>query len=147
MNKLILLSIVFIFGCAIKTIEKNSIPNINKEKVEDDQSNVNSKQAKFIPFDIAPKVISPIKPIYPKIAQQKGIQGTIIVSFFIDEEGKVMEAYVVEGIPDSGLNDAAIACVKKSIWKPAQQRDWSGFRTKNVGAWQTIPIKFELTSN
>ena len=43
---------------------------------------------------------------------------------------------IIKGIP--ALNDAAIAAVKKSKWKPAQQRD------KRVGVYQTIPIKFEL---
>ena len=96
---------------------------------------------KFIPYDKPPKPIIPIKPIYPEIAQEAGIEGTIYIQFFIDKKGKVTEAWVMKGIPNTGLDEAALSAVKKSKWKPAQQRD------KKVGVWQTVPVKFELTSN
>jgi len=96
---------------------------------------------KFIPYDKPPKPIIPIKPIYPDIAQEAGIEGTIYIQFFIDKKGNVTEAWVQKGIPNTGLDEAALSAVKKSRWKPAQQRD------KKVGVWQTVPVKFELTSN
>jgi len=96
---------------------------------------------KFIPYDKPPKPIRPIKPIYPEIAQEAGIEGTIYIQFFIDKKGHVTEAWVLKGIPNTGLDEAALVAVKKSRWKPAQQRD------KKVGVWQTVPVKFELTSN
>jgi len=96
---------------------------------------------KFIPYDKPPKPIRPIKPIYPEIAQEAGIEGTIYIQFFIDKKGNVTEAWVQKGIPNTGLDEAALIAVKKSRWKPAQQRD------KKVGVWQTVPVKFELTSN
>ena len=57
---------------------------------------------------------------------------------FIDKKGRVdpNSIKIIKGIP--ALNDAAILAVKKSKWKPAQQRD------KKVGVYQTVPIKFEL---
>ena len=96
---------------------------------------------KFIPYDKAPKPKIPIKPVYPEIAQEAGIEGTVYIQFFIDKKGNVKEAWVQKGIPNTGLNEAALEAVKKSKWKPAQQRD------KKVGVWQTVPVKFELTSN
>ena len=60
---------------------------------------------------------------------------------FINKKGIVTEAWVQKGIPNTGLNEAALEAVKKSKWKPAQQRD------KKVGVWQTVPVKFELTSH
>ena len=99
-------------------------------------------KVKFIPsYDKPPKPIIPIKPVYPEIAQEAGIEGTIYIQFFIDKKGRVTEAWVQKGIPNTGLDEAALAAVKKSRWKPAQQRD------KKVGVWQTVPVKFELTSN
>tara|TARA_B100000029_G_scaffold6317_1_gene6837 strand:- start:1520 stop:2143 length:624 start_codon:yes stop_codon:yes gene_type:complete len=96
----------------------------------------------FIPFDKPPTPKIPIRPIYPEIAQEAGIEGTVLIQFFIDSKGNVTEAWVLnEGIPNTGLNEAALDAVKKSKWKPAQQRD------KKVGVWQTVPVKFELTSN
>ena len=96
---------------------------------------------KFIPYDKAPTPKFPIRPIYPEIAQEAGIEGTVWIDFFINEKGIVTEAWVKKGIPNTGLNEAALEAVKKSIWKPAQQRD------KKVGVWQTVPVKFELTSH
>ena len=96
---------------------------------------------KFIPYDKSPKPKIPIRPVYPEIAQEAGIEGTVYIQFFIDKKGNVTEAWVQKGIPNTGLNEAALVAVKKSKWKPAQQRD------KKVGVWQTVPVKFELTSN
>ena len=95
----------------------------------------------FIPYDDPPVAMTPIKPVYPEIAQEAGIEGTVYIQFFIDAKGNVTEAWVQKGIPNTGLNEAALSAVKKSKWKPAQQRD------KKVGVWQTVPVKFELTSN
>jgi len=96
---------------------------------------------KFIPYDKPPKPKIPIKPVYPEIAQEAGIEGTVYIQFFIDVKGNVTEAWVQKGIPNTGLNEAALTAVKQSKWKPAQQRD------KKVGVWQTVPVKFELTSH
>ena len=95
---------------------------------------------KFIPYDKAPIPKIPIRPLYPEIAQEAGIEGTVYIQFFIDARGNVTEAWVLKGIPNTGLNESALDAVKKSKWKPAQQRD------KKVGVWQTVPVKFELTS-
>ncbi len=96
---------------------------------------------KFIPYDKAPTPKIPIRPVYPEIAQEAGIEGTVYIQFFIDAKGNVTEAWVQKGIPNTGLNEAALSAVKKSKWKPAQQRD------KKVGVWQTVPVKFVLTSH
>ena len=92
----------------------------------------------FIPFDTAPKPRIPIKPIYPEIAKEAGIEGVVYIQFFIDIKGNVSEAYVQKGVPNTGLDEAALSAVKKSKWKPARQRE------KKVGVWQTVPVRFEL---
>ena len=94
----------------------------------------------FIPFDKAPKARVPIRPIYPEIAQEAGIEGTVYIQFFINKKGIVTEAFVQKGLPNTGLDEAALSAVKKSKWYPAQQRD------KKVGVWQTIPVVFSLTN-
>ena len=94
----------------------------------------------FIPFDTPPqpKREMEIKPIYPKMAKEAGIEGTVYIRFFIDEKGNVTEAYVKKGVPNTGLDEAALKAVIKSKWKPAIQRQ------KKVGAWQTVPVRFKL---
>ena len=93
---------------------------------------------RFIPYDKAPTPKIPIKVIYPDLAREAGIEGTVIIQFFINEKGKVTEAEIMKGIPNTGLNEAALAAVLRSTWKPARQRD------KKVGVWQTVPVRFEL---
>ena len=94
----------------------------------------------FIPFDKPPIQKVPLRPVYPEIAQEAGIEGTVYVQFFINEKGIVTEAWIQKGLPNTGLDEAALAAVKRSKWKPAQQRD------KKVGVWQTVPVVFTLTN-
>ena len=95
-------------------------------------------RSKFIPYDKAPTPRIPIRPVYPEIAQEAGIEGTIFVEFFINVQGKVTEAYIKKGIPNTGLDEAALEAVKRSVWKPAKQRD------KKVGVWLVVPVEFKL---
>ena len=94
----------------------------------------------FVAFDQAPEAKrgKGVKPKYPEIALEAGIEGTVYVKFFVDEKGNVADAYVIRGVPGSGLDEAALSAVKKSMWKPAMQRD------KKVGVWMTIPVSFKL---
>ena len=95
---------------------------------------------KFVAFDTPPtnKRGKGIRPIYPDLAKEAGIEGTILIQFFIDVEGNVTEAYVTRGVPNSGLDSAALIAVKNSKWFPARQRG------KKVGVWQTVPVQFVL---
>jgi|TARA_B100000902_G_scaffold7192_1_gene9227 protein TonB len=95
-------------------------------------------QVKFIPYDKAPVPLMPIRPVYPDIAQEAGIEGQVIVQCFIDKKGKVTETIVLKGIPNTGLNESAVDALRKTRFRPAKQRE-----TK-VGVWITIPINFTL---
>ena len=95
-------------------------------------------QVKFIPYDKAPVPLTPIKPVYPDIAQEAGIEGQVIVQCFIDKQGKVKETIILKGIPNTGLNESAIEALRKTRFGPAKQPE-----TK-VGVWITIPINFTL---
>ena len=49
-----------------------------------------------------------------------------------------MQAAVLKGVPNTGLDEAALEAVLRSKWRPARQRD------KTVAVKITIPIKFQL---
>ena len=95
-------------------------------------------QVKFIPYDKAPVPLMPIKPVYPDIAQEAGIEGQVIIQCFIDDKGRVKETIILKGIPNTGLNESAVEALRKTRFRPAKQRE-----TK-VGVWITIPINFTL---
>jgi len=93
---------------------------------------------KFVPYDKKPEPKFPISPNYPEIAKEAGIEGKVYIEAGIDAKGNVISATVVKGIPNTGLDEAALEAVLRSKWKPARQRD------KKVAVKIIIPIKFEL---
>lgn len=110
-----------------------------KEKVESKtQTTFSNKKYKFIPYQDPPKPIRPIKPKYPRIAQDAGIQGQVIVQCFINKDGIVEDAVVIQGIPGTGLNESSIEAIIKTKFIPAKQNKMP------VGVWLTIPVNFTL---
>ncbi len=78
--------------------------------------------------------------VYPEIAKENDIQGTVYVGFVIDEKGKVNDVTLVRGV-DPILDKEALKVVENlPDWKPGKQ---SG---KNVKVRMNIPIKFQLAN-
>jgi len=96
----------------------------------------------FIPYDQAPVPKIPLSDLvmYPELAKEAGIEGKVYIKAYINIKGSVTSAKVLKGVPNTGLDEAALKAVKKSRWYPARQRD------KKVGVWITIPIDFSLTN-
>jgi len=92
----------------------------------------------FIPYDDPPVAMSPIRPKYPEIAQEAGIEGVVVVQAFIDEKGRVKETLILKGVPNTGLDEAAMAAIRKTRFRPAKQRE------RAVGVWISIPVNFRL---
>ncbi|MCB0745648.1 MAG: TonB family protein [Ignavibacteriae bacterium] len=77
------------------------------------------------------------KIIYPEIAKRAGVQGRVYVKAFVDESGNVQKADVIKGI-GAGCDEAAVAAVMKTKFKPGKQRG------KPVRVQVSIPILFKL---
>ena len=92
----------------------------------------------FIPYDDPPVAMSPIRPRYPEIAQEAGIEGVVVVQAFIDEKGRVKETLILKGVPTTGLDEAAMEAIRKTRFRPAKQRE------RSVGVWISIPVNFRL---
>ena len=92
----------------------------------------------FIPYDDPPVAMSPIRPTYPEIAQEAGIEGVVVVQAFIDEKGRVKETLILKGVPNTGLDEAAMEAIRKTRFRPAKQRE------RAVGVWISIPVNFRL---
>ncbi len=97
-------------------------------------------RVKFIPYDDPPVPLRPIKPKYPEIAQEAGIEGTVVVQVFVDENGRVKDTVILKGIPNTGLDEAATDAIRIVRFKPAKQRE------RAVGVWISIPVNFRLKS-
>ena len=97
-------------------------------------------RVKFIPYDDPPQPLSSIRPVYPEIAQEAGIEGTVVVQVFVDKKGRVQDTLILKGIPNTGLDEAATTAIRKVRFRPAKQRE------RAVGVWISIPVNFRLKS-
>jgi periplasmic protein TonB len=63
-----------------------------------------------------PRILQRIDPIYPPLAKQTHLQGTVVIDAIIDEHGQIVEMKVVSGPPL--LIQAAIDAVSKWRYEP-----------------------------
>lgn len=78
------------------------------------------------------------KAIYPELAIDLNIKGTVYVSFIVDKDGSITDVKIAKGVHES-LDREAIKAVKKlPRMIPGKQHD------KPVKVKYTIPVKFEL---
>jgi len=76
--------------------------------------------------------------IYPEIAAENGVSGTVTVQFVIDKQGNVVDVKVIRSI-DPALDKEAIRVIKSSPkWEPGNNRG------KPASVMMNLPIKFIL---
>jgi TonB family protein len=75
---------------------------------------------------------------YPKEARDKGIQGTVFVSFIVETDGSLSNVRILRGI-GGGCDEEAVRVVKDMpTWTPGRQRG------QNVRVQFNMPIRFVL---
>ena len=104
--------------------------------VNNDLPNDNPSPDDFVAVEEMPVLITPPQPVYPEMARAAEVEGVVTIRALVTKEGKIGDAFVTDGHPM--LNDAAIAAVKKAVFKPALQQH------KPVAVWVQIPIRFSL---
>jgi TonB family protein len=82
------------------------------------------------------KLIRRVEPIYPEEAKREHVQGLVILTITVDEEGNVTNAVVSKGHPF--LNDAAVTAVKQWKYSP------TFLNGKPVPVMATVTVKFDL---
>jgi TonB family protein len=90
----------------------------------------------FVAYEDAPVLITMPPPVYPEMARQAEVEGTVQVRLLVGKDGKVKDAIVTQGV--TMLNDAAIEAAKKAIFKPALQQK------RPVEVWVQVPMRFTL---
>lgn len=76
--------------------------------------------------------------VYPQIAKESGIQGTVYVAFVVERNGSVTDVRIMRGI-GGGCDEEAVRVVKNMPkWSPGKQRG------KPVRVAFTMPIRFTL---
>src|ERR1700756_3687105 len=70
-----------------------------------------------VPPDSRPTLlVRKVAPVYPPLARQARIQGTVVLGIVIDKDGEVRDVQLVSGHPM--LTPAAIEAVKQWRYKP-----------------------------
>lgn len=76
---------------------------------------------------------------YPQEAQQREIQGTVVVQFIVDKEGKVSNIEAISGPTVGGLREEVVRVIRLSgKWEPAVQNG------RKVKSYKRQPITFKL---
>jgi periplasmic protein TonB len=97
----------------------------------------------FTPFTVAPEVRNRaeigrvLQREYPSTLRDAGIGGTVVMHFFINEEGEVENVLVAESSGHSALDQAAERVAMAFEFSPALNRD------QRVPVWIQIPITFQ----
>jgi TonB family protein len=77
---------------------------------------------------------------YPEEAVRNSIQGTVVVQFIVDDQGKVSDIEAVSGPTSGGLREETIRVIQKSgKWKLAI---WNGYK---VTSYKRQLLTFRLT--
>ncbi len=111
-------------------------PPLKEQKIIEEEENI------FVAVEEMPEIIGGLAAIqskisYTELARKAGIEGKIIVTAIINEEGKVIHAEVVKGLIPQ-LDELALNAVKSTLFKPGRQRG------KPVKVQMSIPISFKL---
>ena len=79
---------------------------------------------------------------YPNVARENNIEGTVVIRFVVDKNGKISQAEIVREI-GGGCGEEALRVVRKMNempvrWSPGKQRG------RPVNVYFTLPVKFIL---
>jgi periplasmic protein TonB len=89
-----------------------------------------------LPGDQPPRALKLTKPQYPQDAFVKKVEGTVIVEFLIDTDGRVSQARVVSSVPL--LDAAALACVREWLFRPAVRQG------RPIASIARAPVSFRI---
>ncbi len=110
--------------------------------IEEDKKNLDDDPAYFMNADVMPEPIGGMNTIYKKLiyppeAKKNNIEGTVKVLAFIEKNGEVSSAQVVESI-GYGCDENARLSVYYTRFKPGLQKG------QRVKVQMIIPIEFKL---
>lgn len=79
---------------------------------------------------------------YPSLARENGLEGKVIVKFFVDIDGTVKEPIVIkDGVGGGAAEESVRVISAMPKWLPGSQKG------KPVKVYYVLPITFKLTEN
>jgi len=94
------------------------------------------KPEQFVAYEEAPDLLRMDAPVYPPLAREAGIEGTVLLRVLVSKEGKVLNVIVLSGNPM--LAESARTAAFTAHFRPAMQQH------KPVPVWVQLPVVFSL---
>ena len=90
----------------------------------------------WTPHEVEPLVLSQVKPDYPEIAKQAGVEGDVLLRVLVGRDGSVVKALVARSVVM--LDEAALDGIRRWKFSPALQNGHP------VAVWVGIKVHFSL---
>ena len=92
----------------------------------------------FVYTDELPQLVRGVKPLYPDLAREAGVEGTVKLQLLIGLDGRVQRAIVRPGGSVPMLDEAAIAAALQCVFTPALVNN------RPVKVWVNQDYRFSL---
>ena len=85
-----------------------------------------------------PRSIREVKPEYPSIARDAGVEGRVTVHVLVGKDGRVVDAVLASKVQVPMLNAAALEAARQWVFTPGYANG------RPVAVWTAIPFHFRL---
>ena len=116
----------------------NAPPVVGKISTGESVREVLPARGEWVYVEELPAPIREVKPGYPEIARQAGVEGTVQVHVLVGTDGRVRDAVLSKTIQVPMLNDVALAAARQWVFTPGLANG------KPVACWTAIPFWFRL---
>jgi TonB family protein len=139
------LCMFYLLACNDQVAEKS--PSVPRPEAKKDQASKLSSDQVYLVVEEPPTYPGGLDKLelfiqqnlkYPKKAVEKGLEGTVYISFIVEKDGTVSESAIVKGIDEECDAEALRVVEQLEPWTPGKQ---SG---KEVRVKFVVPIKFKL---
>ncbi len=129
------------------TFEANPVSELPPPPVESDRAKLEkevSEAPTFTPYTVAPTLLNRAEAAaavvkkYPPTLKAAEIGGSVLVWFFIDQDGVVQKTKVAQSSGYESMDRAALEVAPVLRFSPAMNRD------KKVPVWVQLPIQFSV---
>ncbi len=122
-------------GCTVQEVQSNDVIKVKEES--EMPFIVVETMPEFIGGEMGLEAFLAASINYPQQAKEKGIKGSVYVSFTVDKKGKVTDVKVLRGI-GGGCDEEALRVIKLTSgkWKPGMQNG------KPVKVAMNLPVMF-----
>jgi protein TonB len=94
------------------------------------------KYGEYVFVEELPEAVTRVQPVYPDVARDANVDGTVLVQALVGKDGRVKDTRVVRSVPM--LDAAAVTAVGQWVFKPALSNN------RPVAVWVAVPVRFTL---